>query len=184
MPIILQSFDQSVTEAVHLLPAGLTWFMQCITLIGGPFVVITGLVILAGVAWRNDARRITFAAAAAVVGLGFNTVLKNIFHRVRPDTIYTAHMKIHSYSFPSGHAYGSTVFYGLLAYLAFRLLPKPWRLITPVVLLVLIFLIGISRIFLGAHFPSDVIAGWLLGGLTLIVIIKFIRPTYEDSHNI
>jgi membrane-associated phospholipid phosphatase len=90
--------------------------------------------------------------------------------------MYVAHMRIHSYSFPSGHSFGATVFYGLLAYLAWSRLPHPWNLLVVLLLVLLIILVGLSRVYLGAHFPSDVVVGWLLGGLSLFVIIKYIRP--------
>jgi undecaprenyl-diphosphatase len=85
-------------------------------------------------------------------------------------------MKIKSYSFPSGHAYGGMVIYGLLAYLAYKHLPHPWNLLSALLLGMLIIVIGVSRVYLGAHFPSDVAVGWLLGAITLALILIFIKP--------
>jgi undecaprenyl-diphosphatase len=63
--------------------------------------------------------------------------------------------------------------YGLLAYLAFKHLPSPWNLVAVGAAGILIFAIGISRVYLGAHFPTDVIAGWILAGIALWLIIKY-----------
>ncbi len=66
--------------------------------------------------------------------------------------------------------------YGLLAYIAIKLLPQPWGIVVATLCGLLIALIGISRVYLGAHFPSDVLAGWALGAAALFVIIFVIRP--------
>jgi undecaprenyl-diphosphatase len=85
-------------------------------------------------------------------------------------------MSRNSYSFPSGHTVGSTVIYGLLAYLAWQYLPQPWNVIGAIFCVLLILLISLSRIYLGAHFPSDVVAGWVLGAIGLAVIIFVVKP--------
>ncbi len=176
MQTALRQFDESAAKLVQHLPNDLTPLMNAISFAGLPIVIIIGTCAVAAVAWLKGAQRIAFASVAGVIGLGGNAILKHALHRARPHTIYAGNMEIHSYSFPSGHAYGSTVFYGLLAYLAFTRLPHPWNITTSALLILLIILVGISRVYLGAHFPSDVIAGWLLGSLSLFLIIKFIHP--------
>jgi undecaprenyl-diphosphatase len=150
--------------------------MKSISFIGLPIVVILLAFMIGVVALLKGAPRVAFALAASMATLGLNTVIKNIVDRPRPDTLYVEGMRIHSYSFPSGHTVGSTVLYGLLAYLAYSYLPQPFNIIAALILGLLIFLVGISRVYLGAHFPSDVVAGWLLGGISLILIIKLIKP--------
>ena len=169
-------YDHKIAELVAKLPQWLAPIMRAATLIGQPvFVVLVALIVVVTARLRGHPR-IAYAYLAGLVGFGGNTLLKSIFHRARPQTIYAENMKIKSYSFPSGHAYGGMVFYGLLAYLAYKYLPQPWNLIATALLAVLIFLIGLSRVYLGAHFPSDVTAGWVLGAITLILIIVLIKP--------
>lgn len=95
------------------------------------------------------------------------TVIKFAFRRQRPPTIYAGNMRIKSYSFPSSHAYAAALGSGYLAYIA-------WindLLVLAILAMFLALTIGISRIYLGAHYPSDVIGGWLLGSGVLGVII-------------
>lgn len=70
---------------------------------------------------------------------------------------------ISGYSFPSGHSMIGTAFYGYLAYLCAILMKKPWKALLPSLLLLLVLLIGYSRIYLGVHFASDVAAGLSAG---------------------
>lgn len=100
-----------------------------------------------------------------------NSTLKYIFHRSRPDIQFL--VKAGGYSFPSGHAMISASFYGMLGYLVWRSLrrkSKPsWYVI--LITVVLIILIGLSRIYLGVHFPSDVAAGFAAGTVWLTACI-------------
>ena len=169
-------FDRAVAGVIEKLPRGLEPVMSAATFVGLPVVIIALAAIVAVAAWVKGQHRIAYAMIASVVALGGNSILKHVVHRTRPDTMYVANMKIHSYSFPSGHAFGAVVIYGLLAYLAYTHLPAPYNLILSTGLVCLIILIGISRVFLGAHFPSDVLAGWALGAACLFLIIKFIKP--------
>lgn len=95
------------------------------------------------------------------------TISKFLFKRHRPPTIYAGNMRIKSYSFPSSHAYSAALGAGFFASAAFasQLVLLGWALIC------LAFVIGVSRVFLGAHYPSDVIGGWLLGGLVVAGIL-------------
>jgi len=172
----LSAYDRIVAGWVTRLPDWLRPIMLTVTFIGEPLSVIVVSGAVATTAWLKGYKRIVYAEIAGLVGFGVNTFLKHYFHRARPDTIFAHSMRIKSYSFPSGHAYGGIVFYGLLAYLAWKYLPQPGNVIAAALLAVLIFTIGISRIYLGAHFPSDVTAGWVLGGLTLALIIIYVKP--------
>jgi undecaprenyl-diphosphatase len=79
---------------------------------------------------------------------------------------------VRSYSFPSGHAFGTLIFYGLFAYLDYTYLSSPVNWLITILLASLISLIGISRIYLKTHYPSDVVGGWLLGAISLLLIIE------------
>lgn len=169
-------FDRTIARYIEELPRSFAPLMQFATFMGLPAVICVLAFIIAAISWVKGKQRIAYAMAASVVALAGNGVLKLIFKRARPDTMYVANMKIQSYSFPSGHAFGAMVFYGLLAYLAYSYFPAPWNILAAVVLALLIVLIGTSRVFLGAHFPSDVLAGWVLGAICLAIIINFIKP--------
>lgn len=166
------AFDRFLARRIGYLPEVLTPLMNFVSFMGLPLIIIILAVCGSALAWLKGSKSIAYAFLSSLLALGGNTVIKELVHRSRPDTIYVEGMKIHSYSFPSGHAFGSTVFYGLVAYLAFTYLPKPFNLVVPVLLIFLIFLIGVSRVYLGAHFPSDVLAAWILGGASLFIIIK------------
>ena len=100
---------------------------------------------------------------ATAGGLILDTVLKLQFNRPRPHVFIWGTQAFGS-SFPSGHAMGATITYSTVAYLAARLHRRAWaRWLTMSVALLVILLIGMSRIYLGVHYPSDVVAGIILG---------------------
>ena len=110
----------------------------------------------------------------AVLGSSFfNTLLKWIFHRARP----TIHPIIQEtgYSFPSGHSMVSFVMYGMLTYfLVLFFVKRSAKIITIIFFSVLVLFIGLSRIYLGVHYPSDVIAGFSAGGTWLVICLIFL----------
>jgi undecaprenyl-diphosphatase len=114
--------------------------------------------------WLSDHR---FSALLLVIatwgGVVINSLLKNTFDRPRPQVFeWGAHVL--TSSFPSGHAMSSTIAYGTVAYLAARLQKRRWsRWVTFVVAATVIVLISMSRLYLGVHYPSDVLAGSLMG---------------------
>lgn len=120
--------------------------------------------------------RLALSGAIIWLTLGIGFLIKLSIGRARPLTEYAANLRVDTFSFPSGHTSGATIAYGLLAYLAWQLLPQPFGYIVAAMFGILIIAIGVSRIYLGAHFPSDVIAGWLLGAAALCVIIFIVRP--------
>ena len=109
-------------------------------------------------------------------------VLKALFHRARPDL--NRLIEIGGYSFPSGHATNAMTFYGSLAFLLWNHIPtRQGRTILIVFSASMIFLIGLSRIYLGVHYPSDVIAGYFAGGFWLVLAIgiyQFVIKAIRD----
>jgi membrane-associated phospholipid phosphatase len=109
-----------------------------------------------------------------LLALGGNALLipllKRIFERVRPvhDHGLVSEM---GWSFPSGHTAGATVAYGMLAYLALRVLPGRWHVPALMAAAALAFAIGSSRVFLQVHFASDVLAGFAWGAAWLAVCV-------------
>jgi undecaprenyl-diphosphatase len=92
-----------------------------------------------------------------------NGMLKLVFHRARPSVFEWQTTAVSS-SFPSGHAMSATVCYGTVAYLVIRLQKHHWsRVLTGTAAVVLILLICATRLYLGVHYPSDVIAGMIVG---------------------
>ncbi|MCI1696305.1 phosphatase PAP2 family protein [Aneurinibacillus aneurinilyticus] len=119
-------------------------------------------------------------ATSLLGGALLNGILKFIFRRTRPDIEHL--VEVGGYSFPSGHAMVSAAFYGMLGYLLWINLRERSKLklswCVVVLTLTLIIAIGISRIYLGVHFPSDVVAGFAAGGAwvaSCIVALHVIR---------
>ena len=106
-------------------------------------------------------------AVAVIVCIPLATVIKFFFRRKRPATVFVASMRIKSYSFPSSHAYSAVVAAGYVGYLAW-----PAHVTVSIACAVLAGVIGISRIRIGAHYPTDVAAGWALGVVVLGVILS------------
>jgi len=116
-------------------------------------------------------RELALGWAAAVAGNGMlNTALKNVFERSRPIHDHGLVTET-GWSFPSGHSSGSVVIYGMLAYLAIRLLPDRWQLPAVLAATMVAYTTGCSRVFLQVHFASDVIAGFCSGTAWLAVCI-------------
>lgn len=148
-------------------PAGpqfLTEVMRDITALGG-VTVITGMIaaISGFLFMQRKYRALAIILAASVGGALLSTVLKLIIARERPDLAYQlAHVSTHS--FPSGHSMMSASVYLSIAALLARIQEKvKLRIYIIAVAFIITFLIGISRIYLGVHYLTDVLAGWSIG---------------------
>ncbi|MBX0335228.1 phosphatase PAP2 family protein [Pontibacter sp. HSC-14F20] len=103
----------------------------------------------------------------------FNQLLKRVFERPRP---VTAMLEQSGLSFPSGHAMIGSSFYGLLIYIVWREVKDPlWRKSCVLLLLILLLLIGYSRIYLNVHYATDVLAGYAMGILWLLLAIYLMK---------
>jgi undecaprenyl-diphosphatase len=169
-------FDTTAAAAIQNWPSWLHLPMTIITTVGQPAVLGVVAAIIAFRAWQLAQLRIVYSLSAGVLAMGANMLLKHYIHRTRPDTVYVSNMFFKSSSFPSGHAFSAAVLCGLFSYLAFKYLPGSWHIVVPILLGVFTVAVGVSRVYLGAHYPTDVIAGWILGALAAIVIIICFRP--------
>lgn len=118
-------------------------------------------------------REMEALAICLLGGAALSLLLKNLFHRARPDLFRVVQET--GYSFPSGHALATMCFYGMLAFLIMRMIPYwRWRLVVTILTLFLSVAIGISRIYLGVHYPTDVIAGYAAGSMWLFFCISLL----------
>jgi undecaprenyl-diphosphatase len=169
-------FDTTVAAAIQSWPAWLHVPMTIVTTVGQPAVLGVVAAIIAFRAWQLSQLRIVYSLGAGVLAMGVNMLLKHYVHRTRPDTLYVSNMFFKSSSFPSGHAFSAAVLCGLFGYLAFKYLPGSWHIAVPILLGLFTVAVGISRVYLGAHYPTDVIAGWILGAAAALVIIMCFKP--------
>ena len=172
-PII--RLDHRLTFWLQSWPTSLHPLMIAITQLGSVGLIVSLSVVIAVLAFAKHHSRLMWAFAAVLPGEAFNALLKLGFNRARPHTQYAQDMFLRTKSFPSGHAFGSMLFYGLLAYLAFTRLPQGWNYLVSALFVILIFLIGVSRVYLGAHYSLDVIGGWVIGAIVLFIIIKLTK---------
>ncbi len=160
-----QAFDVSVLRwmGAHHTPF-LDGAMLEITALGTGTVVLMIMCISAlflGLTRHRYSALLLVVATAG--GIGLNLVLKLFFDRPRPSVITWGTNAVSS-SFPSGHAMSATIVYSTVAYLAARLFKRVWpRWVILVIATIVIAAISISRLYLGVHYPSDVVAGSIIG---------------------
>jgi membrane-associated phospholipid phosphatase len=169
---VTQRFDEAVLRwfETHRTPF-LDEIMLEITTLGGGVVLIMMVLIAAVFLWQTHHKWSVYLLLLGTLGAKLaNSLLKQFFNRERPSVVEGIDA-VRSLSFPSGHAMSAMAVYGCVAYLVGRLEPKPaLKHLTWGVAAVVILLIGISRMYLGVHYPSDVMAGYL-GGLGWIAFI-------------
>ncbi len=149
-------------------PAGIAFFTRA-TMLGDKEVIVALAIAFSALLWRAGRKQIPAQISAQIsalwlvpIGASASTAwLKTLFARPRPDF---ALQELADFSFPSGHATGAVAFYGFLAWLALR---RGWLSPAPALALGLgaAGLIGFSRLYLGVHYLSDVLGGYLVGGL-------------------
>jgi undecaprenyl-diphosphatase len=142
-----------------------------VSLFGSELVWVVGLVLLGVLAWQRRWGAVVTLALVAGGAQLLNDVLKELFHRTRPEPLH-GFIPAQQFSFPSGHAMVSMAFYLYIAYLAWRLVHGWWwRGLLVVGLILLVVLIGLARVYLQAHYLSDVLAGYLAGFLWTDAVI-------------
>jgi undecaprenyl-diphosphatase len=163
------AFDRSVSLAIHRLDSPFMDFtMRLFTTVGSLKIVVLALaVVFIGALRRRDARAAWSLVAVFAAAETINWVLKHLVARTRPG-LFEEIATLHTYRFPSGHAMTGAAVYGMIGVVLAREHPR-WRPALSVAVPALVFLIGLSRIFLGVHWPTDVLAGWA-AGMTLLLV--------------
>ncbi len=172
----VRRFDGFVGAYVARLPKWWHLPMELFTLLGQPPFTVGIAAAVLGYGAALEKPHYVIAGSIAIGTLVFTSFLKLFLRRARPVNDYVRSMLFQTFSFPSGHAAGGLVSYGLAAFVLVSRWPDIAIVAWPVAV-VLAFAIGVSRVYLGAHYASDVLGGWLAGaaGLFLILLLG-IRP--------
>lgn len=174
----LVRFDVVLSGAIQSLRSpALTPVMYAVTTAGGTLAVTLVVVIAALLLWREGHRlQARLVAVTVLFGMSLSWIAKDAFGRARPP-VENALIKLPlSFSFPSGHTMGSLCVAFALGYVVVRSrLALGQKTVALAGLAAYAVLVGVSRIYLGVHWPSDVLASWLLAGAWLSLVI----PAYE-----
>jgi undecaprenyl-diphosphatase len=178
-----QHFDQVIREWVYRYASpGMTHAMTAISLLGYNALIVELAIALAVFGWLRWRRAAVWLAVAMAGSLVLDLALKYVYHRTRPTAYFGT--APHSYSFPSGHALCAFCFYGVLAgLLSARIKSLALRIVIWCIAAALVIAIGISRIYLGVHYPSDVVAGYLAAMVWVgtIILLDHVRKFRKGS---
>lgn len=176
----IKVFDETVYNAVKVfISPGMTKAVRVITEFGNYTVMIP--VIIVFYLFNKDKSFNRYFTINLVAIFASNFLVKSIIQRQRPIDINLIIEK--GFSFPSGHSMVSFAFYGFIIYYIYcSHLSKMWKGIIIGTLILLILLIGFSRIYLGVHYASDVIGGFVLSLVYLIIFIKYIYKSEKKAN--
>jgi undecaprenyl-diphosphatase len=179
----LVSFDHAVDSLLQPLRSNETvaQVMLVATYLGNPEIIIAlELCLLAFILVVHRKRIATLFLGGIIVGEVCSLFFKSLLERARPEVIF--HVSRHGFSFPSGHALLGMVFYGCLGFFAAHLAKtKTQKIIISSITAIIIFFIGISRIYLGVHWASDVLGGWTLGGACVAAVIAVFFKIHKHT---
>ncbi|OGG80411.1 hypothetical protein A3A39_02540 [Candidatus Kaiserbacteria bacterium RIFCSPLOWO2_01_FULL_54_13] len=164
----MSGIDTYVLEALYTLrdPSIVQFFIGITEL--GSTLAIGGVALALGL-YLLFREQLSYFAGLCVSVMGTTVtvfILKEFIERARPDTLYQAYLET-SFAFPSGHAALSLALYGFIAYLAWKNLSQTRSVVVPLLAALLVGLVGFSRLYLGLHVVSDVLAGYAVGVIFL-----------------
>ncbi|AMB97061.1 phosphatase PAP2 family protein [Aerococcus urinaeequi] len=182
----LTVIDQSIGQHLYQWgPAPFTTFVQSFTLIGNAQGIIPLTLIIAGIFYYISRKWqiLLWIVFTILVGAGpVVALIKNIIQRARPS--YVPHLVDQGgYSFPSGHATGAVLAWGTLAFLTWYYFKDKYPKMMPYLIGFTIFMvvaISASRLYLGVHYLSDIIAGWSIGATWLILCLNYFNLFIAD----
>ncbi|MBH0168291.1 phosphatase PAP2 family protein [Fictibacillus sp. 18YEL24] len=177
----ITTFDSSLREQVLALRT--EWLNEMVLAIThlGDAKVLAGLCLIGAIVlfimkqWRNSLLLI----GSILVSYGLNLLVKSMFQRERPLDFRL--LEEDGYSFPSGNAMVGTTFYLFAAVLLYQRYQKRWILVSGALLP---FLLGLSRVYVGVHYPSDILAGFALGIVIVIILAKLTDKRIKQSKSV
>lgn len=174
----IERFDNAIYNLISkIINEPLTIILKIITTIGSAYVIIPVCIISVIYFWKK--REATYILVNLITIFFSNQLLKRIVERPRPEG-YRIVEEL-GFSFPSGHSMVSMAFYGFFIYLIYKKAKNKYiKWISISLITILIALIGISRIYLGVHYTSDVIAGFLLSIAYLGLFTHIIKTTFKE----
>ena len=172
--------DRQVYEAVY---SGRSPTMVAVgrffTALGEPSVLIAASIVAAVWLWIAGHRHLPFVfVAITMIGRGASELQKYVIARDRPD-LETHLVVVKTSSFPSGHANSAMIFYLTIALILTQ--GTRWRGPAVALAILLAFLVGLSRVMLGVHWPSDVIGGWAFGMLWVLLTLHLAQRFVESD---
>lgn len=174
MITLITNLDMAVEQALYAIrDDSLVQLFIRITELGSHYTIF-GLALIVAIILAYRKRWVLIAGLCiSVFGSAVSAyVLKWLIARPRPDVFMHAYAPTTLHSFPSIHATLSVAFYVFILWLLYDTLPAVWRHVANGAVTALILAIGFSRLYLGVHYPSDVLAGYVLGGLFVLLGIK------------
>jgi undecaprenyl-diphosphatase len=162
---VLQRFDRAAQAWIEqqVTPSQTAW-MLAVTQVGSTAGVLVITAVLAGLlALRKSHYWLGRLGLTVPVAMLLNEVLKYLFHRPRPAVAHPL-VKLETYSYPSGHVVSAIVLYGFVAiFLSSYMTSRFWRIVIGAAAVGVVLLVGYSRIYLGVHYPTDVLGGMIEG---------------------
>ena len=176
-------YDLQITNFLYSIRDPLfTKLLLLVTKLGGIYAVIVVTIAITGFLFLKKNYVYVWAFLVALFSGGIlMALIKIIIKRPRPELPFPVYQEF-SFSFPSGHATASIILYGFIAYFIWQnSSSNKIRLVSAVSALLVILLIGFSRTYLGVHYFSDVIAGYILGTLCLTSGIYIIKSKFKNT---
>ena len=162
----------------NIIKEPITTFAKIVTTMGAGYTIIPICIISVIYFWKKKEAK--YIVVNLIIIFFSNQLLKRIVERPRPEGFRIVEEL--GYSFPSGHSMVSMAFYGLFIYFIYKKVKNKYIKWTSIILLsLLITLIGISRVYLGVHYASDVLAGFLLSISYLGLFTHIIKNSFSDA---
>lgn len=176
----IKVFDDTIYNYIFSLRNdSLDIIFKTITKFCNTITVIIFVIILVIFLERKSMWKLLITVVSTVL---VNQLLKHTIRRIRPDHLRLIEER--GFSFPSGHSMTSIALYGILIYLVYKYIKNRILKIILIALLTLLILgIGISRIYLGVHYPSDVLAGFFLSSSIIILVVTIIDNHFRGNIN-
>ena len=176
-------FDEKVFDLIKpFVNTTDTFILKVITFLGSQNFLLPANLFLIGYYYffRKNKKTAFKIATISITSVTVMFCIKFFLKRERP--LVPLISKVHGYSFPSGHTFTSVTFYGIIAYIIYKNVQSPllkWSLI--IFLIIFIFMIGLSRVYLRLHYASDVLAGFCLGLIWLLLAKWFLVKTEKSK---